>query len=1504
MKLNFKKKLAIGLSFVFLLGCFTSSFIDFGVSKDLKGQINNTENVENANSKDLDNGSQTKFSDESKLSYTNTNINREMYYGGTNINPVIADVNDYGLYKTSTNDVVKLTIASDSSAENVMNIAFSYDGKDTFVLRDTYYLEYDVLMEGNFIGAGQIDIQAANGNYSLSDGEYAYDMEGIKANTTSSLGSLASNKWYKRKIRITKELSGKKLFQWTVQQKNNISNQITNTYFNNIRITDSNGNVVFAPNLNKTSLMSKAIQKSGVKEYSLKMSKLSNSAVYPRGDYLRFLISNDETTSSQSSYIAYAFSKTGMGTYKIKQGDVLVYKVKSVDPFIKGSGSVDLRFTDKTWLTDIKTTIDMGGLSIYPSTDLSSQSGGKWYYRAITLPSQVIGKVIDYSVFKALNSSSLKNYETQLADVKILNQDKTSLLIYGGGDPNYAGLVASRSASVSVNRNHSSSDVGSPSGDYIKGTIYSNRIDRLSSVVRFSQSKYTIQPGDYLEYDITTFDSRLPSSGFAVDIGFESDEKVKFSGWKDQNAISGTAGIDISSNTAGKWHHRKISLDNSASETINSWSLDGQIASSESAYPDGKYFNYGFDNIKITNKGVVKFTAYSNGKINENTILRRANCEMTTISSTPLNVPTPLYTVPSTTLPSNDYPVITYNVMAFGAKGDGNTDDTNAFQSALYATEKIGGGVVFAPSGKYVIKSRLYIPMSVQLRGEWQTPTGLTAKGTILLAYEGKDDISWNSFISINRDGSLSNIAVWYPEQNINSISEYPWTIQSHYGETEGKNITLFNSYRGFKFGNGTSGSHLYENIYGTYLSRGIEIDCNFDFPRFNNLYSNPDTWVSSGLSNAPKSAGIASLKNFMTSNLEYIRSGRVDALTLYNINIDYAKTGILYDIARNIEPLTISEGGAFGSVTNINISNVNTGICINAVSGIGVTVSKGSIQANQGVNPIAIKTAETFTTYTGFSDIILSGTSNLIEANGNGMLSLQNIVFDSWGNNKYAMVGNAGLMNMNGSDFKQSSKHINLTSNFKGATINGNKYDSIKDISIDPTITTLITQTDGIMPFEIIGDAAVHNNKIAPKAGKSTVYNVRKYGAKADGITDDTDAIQLAVDAAFNDGGGIVYLPAGEYAIYGNIDVKSKVELRGAMASIHHSVGGSTVLRIFGGKGNANAKETITLQSNAGISGLTFYYPEQLTWSTHAYPWAVKSNGDGVYAINSTFVNAYQGIDFFTNSSDKHFISGVMGAFISKGIFVGKSETYGTIQNTHMVIHFWTAYPAYGCIKETGDVTATLVFKITAKNLISYQFGDCKNESVLANFSWISNTNIRFVDQGMGGFKGKFINPGTDGSYTSLDVIKAEDIAFVTPFMYVHGQDKYSSVRTYINSHITNTGKVRIFNVCGNQNGFPLDAFLIYNGNITIQQIGSDSAKNFNANIKGGNVKLINISMRPCTPVYGGGNPTDINISRDVRKVIIIGWINEDKGAVKIVNGAGDKFTGIGIVSLNKNIV
>jgi polygalacturonase len=85
-----------------------------------------------------------------------------------------------------------------------------------------------------------------------------------------------------------------------------------------------------------------------------------------------------------------------------------------------------------------------------------------------------------------------------------------------------------------------------------------------------------------------------------------------------------------------------------------------------------------------------------------------------------------------------------------------------------------------------------------------------------------------------------------------------------------------------------------------------------------------------------------------------------------------------------------------------------------------------------------------------------------------------------------------------------------------------------------------------------------------------SAVFNVKSYGAKGDGTTNDTTAIQAALDAANSAGGGEVRLPSGTYKITTALVPYSKVAIvgAGAGATIFAPSGGIHCFQRGGGVG------------------------------------------------------------------------------------------------------------------------------------------------------------------------------------------------------------------------------------------------------------------------------------------------------------------------------------------------
>lgn len=82
-----------------------------------------------------------------------------------------------------------------------------------------------------------------------------------------------------------------------------------------------------------------------------------------------------------------------------------------------------------------------------------------------------------------------------------------------------------------------------------------------------------------------------------------------------------------------------------------------------------------------------------------------------------------------------------------------------------------------------------------------------------------------------------------------------------------------------------------------------------------------------------------------------------------------------------------------------------------------------------------------------------------------------------------------------------------------------------------------------GIAGLSAIGNDARAQAPVVAPAASFPVFNVLDYGAKGDGITNDTAALQAAIDACFHKNGGTVLVPAGDF-LTGTIELRSFVTL------------------------------------------------------------------------------------------------------------------------------------------------------------------------------------------------------------------------------------------------------------------------------------------------------------------------------------------------------------------------
>ncbi|XP_062518237.1 mannuronan C5-epimerase AlgE3-like [Corticium candelabrum] len=75
-----------------------------------------------------------------------------------------------------------------------------------------------------------------------------------------------------------------------------------------------------------------------------------------------------------------------------------------------------------------------------------------------------------------------------------------------------------------------------------------------------------------------------------------------------------------------------------------------------------------------------------------------------------------------------------FNVADFGAKGDGKTDNTASFQTALNFAGQAKGGIVLIPAGMFLFTGNLSVPQAVVLQGVYRYANIPTLRGSSVVA--------------------------------------------------------------------------------------------------------------------------------------------------------------------------------------------------------------------------------------------------------------------------------------------------------------------------------------------------------------------------------------------------------------------------------------------------------------------------------------------------------------------------------------------------------------------------------------------------------------------------------------------------------------------------------------------------------------------------------------------------------------------------------------------------
>lgn len=176
------------------------------------------------------------------------------------------------------------------------------------------------------------------------------------------------------------------------------------------------------------------------------------------------------------------------------------------------------------------------------------------------------------------------------------------------------------------------------------------------------------------------------------------------------------------------------------------------------------------------------------------------------------------------------------------------TDNTAAFQAALNAQSRVGGGMVDVPAGTYLIFGTLAVPMFVRLHGATMLPSHLWGAlpghqfpgdgpldgGTTLGMVEGFGHADAPPFLTVSTNAVVEGVAIYDPLQGnaetVRAPTPAPWAISMTGNADRVSNVNLVNVSQGIRAWSGDR--HGIDHISGQPTFKGISIDNGGDVDR------------------------------------------------------------------------------------------------------------------------------------------------------------------------------------------------------------------------------------------------------------------------------------------------------------------------------------------------------------------------------------------------------------------------------------------------------------------------------------------------------------------------------------------------------------------------------------------------------------------------------------------------------------------------------------------------
>jgi len=375
------------------------------------------------------------------------------------------------------------------------------------------------------------------------------------------------------------------------------------------------------------------------------------------------------------------------------------------------------------------------------------------------------------------------------------------------------------------------------------------------------------------------------------------------------------------------------------------------------------------------------------------------------------------------------------SVRDFGAKGDGQADDTAAFQKALDAAGKAGGGIVYAPRGNYFFAGHLNVPTAVTLKGIWESvpahngirDAGLrkpTDDGTTFLVTENPGKEDGPAFITLNHNCTLKGVVIYYPLQDpAEEPKAYPWAIALRGKNPAVLGVELLNPYNGIDAAHNER--HLIRDVQGQPLRRGIFVDDIYDIGRIEDVHFNP--WWS----NKPR------LFHWQQEHGEAFIFGRSDWQYVFNTFCFGYNIGYRFIQTR--------AGVCNGNFLGIGADDCFTTLVVENSAPFGLLISNGEFVSFHGPDPTMVRVEAANSGSVRFVNCAFWGPCNQIaKISGHGTVGFSDCTFVQWDHKnegRHAIQAEGGTLLVRGCEFRENKPQIELGESVRRSVISDNIF-------------------------------------------------------------------------------------------------------------------------------------------------------------------------------------------------------------------------------------------------------------------------------------------------------------------------------------------------------------------------------------------------------------------------------------------------------------------------------